>query len=95
MEGKERVTLTGDCGTLCTIVDFYSNLNKSTFKVGYTGRDGSILRVGFSSNSAEGTVKDIYERGRIEVVFSAIANKEGTADAVHAELFLDLALGSL
>lgn len=41
--------VTGDSGTLSTILDFYSNLNKSAFKLGYTGRDGCILRKGNES----------------------------------------------
>lgn len=52
------------------------------------------LRVGFSSNSTEGTVKDINERRKFEILFSAIANKETTTHTIHAELFLHFAFPS-
>lgn len=53
------------------------------------------LWVGFGSNSAEGTIKDVDERGRVEIVVGAITNEKTTAHTVHAELFLQFAFASL
>lgn len=52
------------------------------------------LWICFSSNWAQCTINNIYERGRFQIFLCSVADKEATTNTIHAELLFQSSLST-